>query len=318
MADPTAVQLRKERGVTIWGMVVNLLLSVGKIAVGLLARSSAIVADGLHSASDLASDIAVLWGIHAAKQPADDDHHYGHARYEPIVTLFVGVLLIAAALVVGIEAVATIGQRHAGIANWWPFWLAIASIVVKESLYWWTRSVGRRFRNPALLANAWHHRSDAFSSVAAAIGIGGTLLGGARWAFLDHLTAVVLAAFLVVIGIRICRDSLRRLSDRAPDPAAVRQLQDTIRQIPGVIDFHALRARHAGAGDLIEMDVHVQVDPNLTVHAGHLIATAVEEQLYASNADVANVVVHIEPAAAEAASLEAPANTEKRNKRNTG
>lgn len=289
-------QLRAERGVTLWGLAINVVLTVGKIGVGLLSRSSAIVADGLHSTSDLASDVAVLWGIHAAKRPADADHHYGHARYEAIVALFVGLLLIAAACYVGIESLLTIGHRHGGIRNSWPFWVAVASIVLKECLYWLTRAVGRRYCNPAIVANAWHHRSDAFSSIAAAAGIAGTLVGGPRWAFLDHLTAVVLAAFLIVIGIRIARDSLRKLADTAPNPAAVEELRRAIAGIPDVRGHHALRARCAGAGDAIEMDVHVQVDPSLSVGRGHDIATLVEEEVRRVNPGVASVVVHVEPA----------------------
>lgn len=294
-----AARLRAERGVTLWGMAVNVALTVGKVAVGIIARSSAIIADGLHSGSDLASDLAVLWSIHAARRPADEDHHYGHARYEAIVSLFVGILLIAAALFVAIEAIVTIGRQHGAIRNWWPLWMALASIALKELLFWWTRAVGRRYRNSAIVANAWHHRSDAFSSIAAAAGIAGALVGGPRWAFLDHLTAVVLAAFLVVIGIRIVRDSLSRLSDRAPGPESVREMQQVICAISGVQGFHAFRARHSGAGGLIEMDVHIQVDPAITVLQGHDIANRVESELRRAIPDVTSVVVHIEPGEAE-------------------
>lgn len=281
---------------TVCGLVCNIGLTVGKVLTGLLCGSSAIIADGLHSGSDLASDIAVLWGIQAAKRPADGCHHYGHSRYEAIITLFVGLLLVGAALSVGIESLVSIGHRHEPIRGWLPFWMAIASIGVKEALYWWTRAVGRRFSNPALIANAWHHRSDAFSSVAAAAGIGGALIGGDRWLFLDHVTAVVLAAFLVVIGVRICRDAVFKLADRAPAPEVVRKMYDTIRLIPGVRGFHAFRARGTGAGQQIEMDVHVQVDPELSVRQGHDIASSVEGQLRQVLPDISNTVVHIEPA----------------------
>ncbi|MEO0020502.1 MAG: cation diffusion facilitator family transporter [candidate division WOR-3 bacterium] len=290
-----ARQLVLERQVTFTGLIINILLTAGKITAGILGASSAIIADGLHSLSDLASDIAVLWGISAAKQPPDEDHHYGHSRYETIVALFVGILLVAAALFVAGEAILTLSQRHTALRNWVPFYMAIASIILKELLYWWTRAVGRRFHNPAIIANAWHHRSDAFSSIAAAFGIGGALIGGERWSFLDHLTAVILASFLVYIGIRIIRSSLQKLSDRAPEPKAIDHLHQTISQIPGVKSFHAFRARHAGAGNLIEMDVHIQVDPEISVRAGHEIATKVEEEIRRSNPDVKTVVVHIEP-----------------------
>ena len=287
-------RLKEERGITLVGLAVNTGLSLLKILVGFLANSAAIIADGLHSASDIASDVTVLWGLGLARRPADKDHHYGHGRYDSIFAALVGVILIAAALWVGADSLITLNSPHAPLTSWWPFAAAICSIVLKESLYWWTRAVGRRHRSPQLLANAWHHRSDAFSSIAAAVGIAGTLLGGPRWAFLDHLTAVVLAAFLLFIGARIIRDSVRDLSDRAPDPRVTAEIENIISTIPGVVSFHAFRARRSGG--LIEMDVHVQVAPDITVEAGHDIATRVEAKVCAAFPEVSDVVVHIEPA----------------------
>ena len=286
--------LREERTVTLAGLALNLLLFSGKVAVGVAGRSSAIIADGLHSASDLAGDIAVLWGIRAARRPADTDHPYGHARYESVVTLFIGVLLVAVALYVGIESLIGLGRPGPGPANWWPFVAALASVALKETLYWLTRAVGRRYRSSAVLANAWHHRSDAFSSVAAAAGIAGALIGGPRWRFLDGLTAVLLAAFLVGVGVRILRDALRELCDRAPDRAVRERIERIIAGIPGVRTFHAFRVRRTGG--LMEMDVHVLVDPALSVRAGHDIATRLEQELCRELPDMAGVVVHIEPA----------------------
>jgi cation diffusion facilitator family transporter len=283
-----------ERRVTGLSIAVNTALGVGKAGVGLIGHSTALIADGLHSLSDLASDLAVLWSIRAARQPADADHHYGHQRYESLVTLFVGFLLVVAALYVGIHSLVTIGERHAGPQNWWPFWVAVASIVLKEALFWVTRAVGIRTRNRAVIANAWHHRTDSFSSVAAAAGIAGTLLGGPRWQFLDHLTGVVLAAFLVYIGARIARDAARELSDRSPDPEQTRRMTEVVGSIPGVSGFHAFRARRTGG--LVEVDIHVLVDPDITVRDGHSIATEVERRLQAEFAEITTVVVHVEPA----------------------
>ncbi|MEO0053336.1 MAG: cation diffusion facilitator family transporter [candidate division WOR-3 bacterium] len=288
-------QLQIERRVTIAGMVLNILLSGGKILAGIIARSSAIIADGLHSFSDLASDIMVLWGIRAAKMPPDEDHHYGHFRYEAVTALLVGVLLCGAALFIAGEAIYTISQRHGGVRSWLPFYIAVGSIVTKELLYWWTRAVGRKFNNPAIIANAWHHRSDAFSSIAAAAGIAGALIGGERWSFLDHLTAVLLASFLVYIGVKIVRDAWHRLSDRAPQLDTQQEMKSAIQGIPGVRGFHAFRARHAGAGNKIEMDVHIQVDPSISVQQGHQIASQVEQEIRRINPDVTGIVVHVEP-----------------------
>lgn len=288
-------QIKLERRVTVAGLVINVLLVIGKLGAGLVSGSSAIIADGWHSLSDLASDIMVLWGIRAAKMPPDQDHHYGHSRYEAIVALLVGVLLIGAALFIAGEAIFTLSQRHGRLSSWIPFYMAIGSIITKELLYWWTRSVGKKFHNPAIIANAWHHRSDAFSSIAAAAGIAGSILGGEPWAFLDHLTAVLLSAFLVFIGVRIVQDGWQRLCDRAPELEAQQRLKMVITSIPGVKNFHAFRARHSGAGRKIEMDVHIEVDPSLTVQEGHRIATQVEREIKRTNPDVNSIVVHIEP-----------------------
>ncbi len=288
-------QLESERRVTITGMVINILLTIGKLIAGLTAQSNAIIADGLHSLSDLGSDIPVLWGITASKRPPDQDHHYGHFRYETITALFVGILLVIAALYIAIQAFITLSEKHGRIRSWFPFYAALASIVLKEILYWWTRAVGKRFHNPAIIANAWHHRSDAFSSIAAGAGILGALIGGERWSFLDHITAILLASFLIYIAARIIRESLSKLSDRAPHPEVLNHLRKTISAIPGVRGFHAFRARHCGAGNRVEMDVHIQVDPKISVAAGHEIANRVEKEIRSANPDVTNIVVHIEP-----------------------
>ncbi len=298
---PAAGQLREERQVTLAAIAVNVGLSAASVAAGLLCGSSAIIADGLHHVSDLASDFAVLWSIRAAKRPADACHHYGHSRYETLTALFVGLALAAAAVFVALQSILTLREKHAAQMSWWPFVVAVLSIGLKETLYWVTRAVGRRYRNEAILANAWHHRSDAFTSVAAAVGIGGAVLGGPRWGFLDHLTAVVLAAFLVVVALRIVRDALSRLSDRAPAPEVQERLRRAIAAIPGVQGLHAFRARQSGAGGTIEMDVHVEVDPALTVRQGHDIASQVESELKREMPDISGIVVHIEPPAGSGA-----------------
>ncbi|MGQ9677771.1 MAG: cation diffusion facilitator family transporter [bacterium] len=289
------LQQRVESQVTILGIVINLLLAASKISSGIIANSSAIIADGLHSISDLASDIAVLWGIRAAKQPPDHDHHYGHFRYETLVAFIVGILLIGAALFIAYESIINISQRHTALHNWLPLYIALASIVLKELLYWLTRAVGKKYHNQAILANAWHHRSDALSSIAAALGIAGSLIGGENWYFLDHLTAVLLASLLIFIGIRILRQSFNKLSDRAPDPQTLQKLHQTLAAIPGVKRFHSFRARSAGSGNKIEMDVHLIVDPAISVQAGHEIATNAEQQIKLINPDVISVIIHIEP-----------------------
>jgi len=286
-------RVREELRITIFGMVLNVVLCAVKVLLGLLFNSAAIIADGLHSGSDLASDVAVLWGISAARRPADADHPFGHSRYEAIVTMIVGFLIIVAALWVVIESIGTMSVKHAGPTSWLPFWAAVGTVVVKEALYRTTLRVGRKHRNSSIVANAWHHRSDAFTSVAAAAGIAGATAGGPRWAFLDNLTAVVLSAFIVMVAVRILRGSIHELSDMAPEPVTQGRIHSAISNIKGVAGFHACRARRSAG--VIEMDVHVQVAPDLSVRAGHDIATAVEAAVRCTVPEVTNVVVHIEP-----------------------
>ncbi|HTW91014.1 MAG TPA: cation diffusion facilitator family transporter [bacterium] len=286
-------RIREESRITVVGMATNILLTVTKVVFGLMFNSNAIIADGLHSASDLASDIAVLWGIPAARRPADEDHHYGHSRYETIVTMVVGFLLLGAALWVAIESIATMSVKHSGPTSWLPFWAAVATLVLKEPLYWVTRRVGLKHHNASVIANAWHHRADSLAAIAAAIGIAVATAGGPRWAFVDHLTAVVLAAFLFIMGVNIVRDAMQELSDRAPDPVVADRIHQAISAINGVVGFHTCRARRSAG--VIDMDVHVHVAPDITVRAGHDIATAVEEAVQRAVPEVSDVVVHVEP-----------------------
>jgi len=282
-------------GVTWFGAIINLVLSGAKIAVGLLAPSQALLADGVHSLSDLVSDVAVLAGLRLSRRPADANHPYGHARFDTLTALSVGLMLLAAAAWIGIQAMLALRVRdsHAAIGPW-PFWLALLSVPCKEWLFWITRRVGRRTGNLSLIANAWHHRSDAFTSLAAAAGLAGAAFGGPDWGFLDHLTALVLAALLVVVALRILLASAAELTDRASDPQTHAAIAHIAASTPGVRGHHALRTRRLGGQ--IEMDIHIQVDPGLTVRAGHDIASEVKHRLLNGDCRVVNAVVHVEPA----------------------
>jgi len=279
--------------VTWLGLAINILLAAGKILTGFLFFSQAILADGFHSASDLVTDLAVLIGLRAANKPPDDDHHYGHERVTSLVALFVGAALLLAAAWIAWESISTLRTQDRQVVSLVPLLMALLSIILKEVLYRLTRFVGQRSHDLSLLANAWHHRSDAFSSVAAAVGLAGVYLGGPDWAFLDHLTAVVLAAFLGAAAIKIIWLSAAELLDHAPDAATQQTIAEIVAQTKGVKDFHAFRARKIGGN--VVMDIHVLVDPSLTVHEGHEIATTVENRLKASDSNVVEAVVHIEP-----------------------
>ena len=280
-------------GVTWVGISVNVLLVLAKMGVGLAVRSHTLLADGLHSVSDLVTDSAVLVGLRVSARPADDDHHYGHGRVTTLVTVFVGAALLATAGWIVYNAMATFRTPHDGTLGMVPFWVALVSIAPKELLYRLTLKVGRKAGDRSIVANAWHHRTDAFTSMAAAAGLAGVAFGGPEWAFLDQLTAVVLSAFLSVTAVRIIRESVAELIDVAPARAVSERIERAVAGTPGVREFHTLRLRMMGGA--IMLDVHVHVDPTLSVSEGHDIATEVQARLLDCGCDVTEAIVHVEP-----------------------
>jgi len=284
--DPTSV--------TVIGLVANIALSIAKVSLGLLFGSNVLLADGIHSGGDLVSDVAVLAGLNVSRRQADDSHPYGHRRFQTLVGLLIGGIVVASAVAVVIIAVEK-WRRGVKIAyGWTPFFVAIASVVIKEVLFRLTRRVGRETGDTAVLANAWHHRSDAFSSIAAAAGMLGVALGGAAWGFLDHVTAIALAGVLIAMGLKLCFDAAQELVDRAPARAIMDHIGSIVARTEGVRTYHAFRMRQA-AGTL-EMDVHIQVDPTLTVGEGHDIAREVRRRIVLADPNVTSVIVHVEPA----------------------
>jgi len=286
-------RLTTPSGVTWFGLGVNVFFSAAKIVAGVLFRSQAILADGLHSISDMATDVAVLAGLRVSDKPADEAHNYGHRRATTLVTLFVGAALLGAALWIGYKAVSTMREQHSAVNGLVPFIIAAASVPVKEFLFQLTRRVGKEVSDSSLVANAWHHRSDAWASATAAVGLAVVTFGGPRWAFVDHVTALLLAAFLTVLAAKIIWASGSDLMDRAPDNATLDAIKEAVAQTSGVRSFHGIRARKVG--DMVEMDVHVQVDPQLTVSQGHDIARLVRQRVVQLNPKVSQVIVHVEP-----------------------
>jgi cation diffusion facilitator family transporter len=282
-------------GVTWLGLGINALLGAAKIAGGLIFHSQAILADGVHSATDLVTDAAVLTGLKYSDNPADGCHPYGHRRISTVVAMLVGLLLLGAGAWIAVDSLRTLQEQdHDEKSLWLPLLLALGTIPLKEILFRLTRRVGEQSGNLSLKANAWHHRSDCFTSLAAAAGISGAWIGGASWAFLDHVTAVLLVGFLAVAAVRIVYESASELIDASPDRDVLDQIHELIDDTPGVQGFHAVRAREVGGQ--LEMDMHVLVEPDLTVREGHDIATAVKRKLMNSSLSFAEVVVHIEPA----------------------
>jgi len=285
--------LATPHGVTWFSVWTNSLLAAGKIVAGVLCNSQTIVADGVHSLSDLVTDVAVLAGLRVSGKPADTDHHYGHLRVTTLVTMFVGAALLATAAWIAFRGIITLREPHQPVRAALPFWVAIVSVFSKEALYQMTVRVGRRAGDASVVANAWHHRSDSWTSIAAAAGLAGVALGGPSWAFLDHVTAVVLASFLAVMGARILYDSACELVDRAPDLRTQAAIEAIVATTEGVRGHHAVRARRIGGK--VAVDIHILVGPELRVREAHDVATLVERRLLECEHNVIEVVVHIEP-----------------------
>lgn len=297
MLSVTADQQRSaERGQAITrtavvGGIVNLVLSVIKIIAGTLGHSQALVADGLHSLSDLLSDILVLVAGHHANQAPDQDHPYGHARYETVATLALGFVLFAVALGIGWDAVGRLFNPSELLQ---PDLLALAaallSIGAKEWLYWWTLGYAKRVRSDLLRANAWHHRSDAVSSLVVLVGIAGTMAG---LPYLDAIAAVIVALMIAKIAWDLGWEATNELVDTGLEPERIAQVRETIRSIGGVRDIHMLRTRRLG--DQVLGDVHVLVDPHVSVSEGHMISVLVEQRLKREIDEMTDVTVHIDP-----------------------
>ncbi len=301
-ATPQTLRSLTPRGVTWLGLSINILLAGAKISVGLFFASKTLFVDGLHSGMDLVSDVGVLAAISYAALPASGTFPYGRRRVGTLMALAVGLMLVALAVVVAYRAAAALHSDFTGghpraIRPLVPFIVAIVSIGVKEGLFRITHRVAKRHHNMLLEANAWHHRSDAFSSLAAAIGLGGVLVGGVSWQFLDPAFAIVMSALLLLAASRILIRAARELIDHAPDKAMIASIEQAMDETDGVAEYHAMRARTIGG--LVMVDVHVQVAPALTVRQGHDIAGAVKGHILTANPQVMDVVVHIEPAGDE-------------------
>lgn len=281
----------EKRRVTLVGIAVNLPLAVGKIALGFLGNSQALVADGIHSLSDLIGDGAILLAVRAGSQDADENHPYGHARFETLATVGVGLLLIAVAAGMAYGAAIRIASDSAAVT---PSALTLAaaavSIVVKEWLYRYTIAAGRRLRSELLKANAWHHRSDALSSGVALIGIAGAMAG---LPLLDALAAILIASMLIKIGWDCIWPSIQELVDTGLSRARTQTIRDVVLSVPEVREIGMLRTRRMGADAYA--DLEVLVDPMLSVSEAHRISEAVRERVTREVHELADVSIHVEP-----------------------
>jgi len=294
--NPRYLEVRK---VTLIGSVVDFLLGVAKILVGLLAHSQALIADGLHSLSDLATDFVVLYASKHAHREADEAHPYGHGRIETLATVGLGITLIAVAFGIGYDATRRMNEPDLLLA---PGMLALAvafvSVIAKEIIYQYTRKAALKLRSNMLMANAWHSRSDAISSIVVVFGVAGAMMG---YSYLDAVAAIAVAVMIAKIGFDLVRASTKELIDTALEPEVVDAIRKEIAKVDGVRALHMLRSRRSGADALV--DLHVQVDPCISVSEGHQIGDTVRRRLMDRVDEVTDVTVHIDPEDDEQESL---------------
>ncbi|NYH97266.1 cation diffusion facilitator family transporter [Cupriavidus plantarum] len=289
-ADALEVRHAAARRSTLVSVFVNIALTIVQAVIGVIAGSQALIADAAHSLSDLVSDFVVLIAGHHSRKDADLDHPYGHQRFETAASLALGALLLA----VGVGMLWTAVQKIEHPEQVQPvklvaLWVAIGALIAKELLFRYMLRVAERVRSSMLVANAWHARSDAASSLVVALGIGGNLLG---YHVLDPVAAIVVGLMVARMGLQFGWDALSDLMDRAADEDTVEALRQAMLETPGVLGLHDLKTRKMG--DLILVDVHLEIAADLTVEQGHAIAVAARESAMRRD-DVLNVMTHVDP-----------------------
>lgn len=293
MSNSNLAGARAGRRVTLIGASVNLILILLKLSAGILGHSQALIVDAVHSISDLFTDAMVMIGLRIGRKAPDDSHPFGHARIETLVSALIGVALIGTAIYLGVKAAINIYQHTEYHPTTLALFGAAISIAFKEALYHYTARTGRRIKSQLIVANAWHHRSDALSSVAVLLGVTGTFIKPS-WHILDAFAALLVSFFIVKVGLDILWKSLREFTDTAPPPEILTEIRRYIQSVEGVLDVHDLRVRTSGG--LYQVEIHIDVDGHLTVKEGHGIARAVERCLEEKVEDLDSVIVHVDPA----------------------
>jgi len=283
--------------VTVLGLFVNILLTTFKLIAGVAGRSSAMLADGAHSLSDFATDLVVLWGFRLIAKPADKEHQYGHGKIETLITAVIGLALFFAGIRIFWSGLTSIAGALQGTylhkPGWIAFYAAICSILTKEFLYRFTLKTGEKIDSQAVIANAWHHRSDALSSFGALLGISGAILFGEKWRILDPAAAVIVSFFIIRVAFSICFHSINELVEASVDDEMKEQILELINSVSGVRNPHKMRTRRIGND--IAIDIHIEVDRSLNIVQAHDISSRVEEILKRELGRNTFVYVHVEP-----------------------
>ena len=283
--------------VTLIGGAVNMLLLVFKFVAGVLGHSSAMIADAIHSLSDFVTDIIVLVFVKISSKPQDKSHDYGHGKYETLALTIIGIALMAVAISIIVKG----AIRIAGWANGemleapgvLAFWAAVVSIVLKEAVYHYSIIKAKKLNSKALEANAWHHRSDALSSIGTAVGIGGAIFLGQRWTILDPIASVVVGAFIVKVAFDLLKNGIGDLMEQSLPDKVEDEILKLVAELPGISEPHELRTRRIGNHYAIEL--HILTDGNISLKEAHDKASEVEDVLRQHYGEETHVAVHVEP-----------------------
>ena len=283
--------------ITLAGSIVNVVLLVFKFAAGILGHSAAMIADAIHSLSDFLTDIIVIVFVRLSSKPADHDHDYGHGKYETLATSVIGLALAVVAVLIGWDGIEKIADALQGNRLESPgiiaLWAALLSIVLKEWIFRATRKVADEVKSKALEANAWHHRSDALSSVGTAIGIGGAVMLGDGWAILDPIAAIVVCVLIIVTAFRIIRQSSGELLEESLPEETENRIEQIVYQDTLVSDIHKLHTRRIG--NIIAIEMHLRMPAGITLAESHVHATAIEQSLKTEFGKGTHIMLHIEP-----------------------
>lgn len=283
--------------VTLAGSAGNAILVVLKFVAGVISHSSAMIADAIHSLSDFITDIIVLIFVGISARPQDRSHDYGHGKFETLASMFISLALLAAAIGIivsgALKFTSWMNGEDLSAPGSLALWVAIMSIIIKELMFQYTARKGKELSSPALTANAWHHRSDALSSIAAAIGIGGAVIIGGRWTVLDPLASIVVGAMLVKVALKIMKPSLGELTDESLSEETEEEIMETISSFKDVSEPHNLRTRRIG--NRIAIEAHIRMDGNMSLLQAHEITSEIEKKLKDRFGSQTIVTLHMEP-----------------------
>lgn len=279
------------------GFFVNFILSCGKIAAGYFGRSSAMIADGIHSFSDFVTDLIVIVFVRIAGKGRDEGHQYGHGKFETLATLIISFLLLFVAIGLFYDGITKVIDSINGTVLDKPSYMALAaalvSVITKEWLFRITAKEGKKTNNQAVIANAWHHRSDAFSSIGTFIGIAGAIFLGDKWRVLDPIACIIVSLLIFKVGIDLMKPAFAELLESSLPPETEEEIGRIIMDVQGVKRYHNLKTRKSGNYYII--DVHIKVDPTITIVAAHDIATDVEHSIKERWGSATQIMVHTEP-----------------------